>query len=256
MAEAIIAGLVKSGQNLPKDIIVLDVNPVRRELLKKKYKVNVTDTSKTSIEGSGVVILAVKPQVIEGLLKETGRYFKPGQLVVSIAAGITIGYIERFLKPGIPVVRTMPNTLLLCGAGATAVSGGKYAEKQHIETVKKLFSVSGSVVKIPESKLNAVTALSGSGPAYVFYLAELLKAAGIKMGLKDDIADKLSRQTVYGAGKMLKERDSAASELRKNVTSPGGTTEAALNYLFKKDFAGIFIEAVKQAEQRADELAR
>jgi pyrroline-5-carboxylate reductase len=150
----------------------------------------------------------------------------------------------------------MPNTALLCGAGATAVSGGKYAKKRHIALAKNIFSVSGSVVEISESKINAVTALSGSGPAYVFYLAELLKTAGIKMGLEGGIAEKLSRQTVYGAGKMLKERDIAASELRKNVTSPGGTTEAALNYLLKKDFAGIFIEAVKQAEKRANALAR
>jgi pyrroline-5-carboxylate reductase len=237
-------------------VVASDVSPERRSLLKKKFGICVTDSNSVAIESSKIVIFAVKPQVIGDVLNETGRFFKQGQVIISIAAGITIRYIENHLKPGLPVVRTMPNTPLLCGAGATAVSGGKYAKKRHLELAKKIFSISGCVVDVPEGQLNAVTALSGSGPAYVFYLAELLKNAGVKMGLKEEMADRLSRQAIYGAGKMLKERANPASELRKNVTSPGGTTEAALKHLVKRNFAGIFIGAVKQAKKRADTLAK
>ena len=150
----------------------------------------------------------------------------------------------------------MPNTPLMAGAGATAVCKGLSSKKTHINESKKIFSVSGSVVEVTEDKINAITALSGSGPAYVFYLAEMLKDAGVEMGLKEDIADELSRQTIYGAGKMLKEQNVPASEMRKKVTSPGGTTEAAITYLDKKSFSKIFKDGVKQAKKRAGSLSK
>jgi len=256
MAEAIMAGLVKSGLVRPGGISAFDVKSERLRYLKRKFGVNPAQNNSSALKGAAVVLLCVKPQMMEELLCEIGLHIRPGQLVISIAAGITTKYIERFLIKGVPVVRVMPNTALLAGAGATAVSAGKYAKERHVSQAVKLFSVSGITERVPEKKINAVTALSGSGPAYIFYMAEMLKDAGVKMGLPADVSEALSRQTVYGAGKMLKETGFPASQLRKNVTSPGGTTEAAIKFLDKKGFAGIFKAAVKRAKERAGELSR
>lgn len=256
MAEAMIAGLLKSGSARRKDIVAADVSSKRRKYLKNKYGISTEPGNQEAVKGSGTVVLAVKPQVMEEVLKAVGALVVPGQLVVSIAAGITTRYIEKFLKSGVAVVRAMPNTPLLAGAGATAVCRGKFASKKHLNAAKNIFSVSGTVVETTEDRINAVTALSGSGPAYVFYMAELLKSVGVEMGLKENVADALARQTIFGAGLMLKEQDTEAQDLRRMVTSPGGTTEAALKYLHKNRFAEIFKSAVKQAKKRAGALSK
>jgi len=256
MAEAIITGLVHSRLIAPENIIASDVKTDRLTYLSSKFKIKVATDNFSAIKPAGTIFLCVKPQMMEELLCASGLKISPKQLVISIAAGITTKYIESYLVKGVPVVRAMPNTPLLSGAGATALCPGKYANKIHVSAAKKLFSASGIVEETTEAKINAVTALSGSGPAYVFYLAELLKSAGAEMGLAEDVSDRLARQTVFGAGKMLVEQKAPASLMRKNVTSPGGTTEAALKYLEKNGFARIFKEAVKKAKKRAGDLSR
>lgn len=256
MAEAIIAGIVKSKLTAPNNVMASDVRKDRLNYLHKKFGIKAAAGNVSAVKAANIIFLSVKPQSMEELLREIGHIIKPSQLVVTIAAGLTTNFIERSVSRGVAVVRVMPNLPLLAGEGAAGVCRGRNAKKSHAETVKKIFSASGVVVEVPEKNINAVTALSGSGPAYVFYLAEMLKSAGIEMGLPGDMSDNLARQTVFGAGKMLREKDIPASQMRKNVTSPGGTTEAAIKYLEQKHFSKIFIEAVKQAKKRAGELSK
>jgi pyrroline-5-carboxylate reductase len=256
MAEAIIAGIAGSKLVPPQRITASDVRKERLNYLKKKFGIKAADGNRSAVKASKIIFLCVKPQSMEELLSEIGPFIRPSQLVVSIAAGITTRFIEGYLTKNVPVVRAMPNLPLLAGEGVAGICRGRAAKKAHAGIVKKIFSASGLVVEIPEKKINAVTALSGSGPAYVFYLAEMLKTAGTEMGLAEDIADRLARQTVFGAGKMLKEQELSASQMRKNVTSPGGTTEAAVKHLEMKKFSKIFVEAVKLARKRAGELSK
>ena len=256
MAEAIIAGITGSGLVAPRNIIASDVRRERLKYLSNKFGVRAAESNISALKGAAVIFLCVKPQMMEELLCNTGLHIRPAQLVISIAAGITAKYVEKFLPGGVPVVRVMPNLPLMAGAGAAGICAGRHAKKAHVNTAVKLFSSSGIAVAVPENKLDAVTAISGSGPAYVFYLAEILKNAGTAMGLGESVSDRLSRQTVFGAGKMLKEQALPASQMRKNVTSPGGTTEAAIKFLDKKGFARILKEAVKLAKKRAGELSR
>lgn len=256
MAEALLAGLITCKTVPAKNIIAADIRAERRNYLKKKYKVSVTNLAAEAIGRADVIFLSVKPQQMEGLLLQAGSGIKSTQLVISIAAGITTRCIEGFLPKGTAVIRSMPNTPALLGAGAIAVSKGRYAGNKDVALAVKLFSSSGAVLELPESKINAVTALSGSGPAYVFYLCEAMARGGVLAGLSKEVADKLARQTVFGAGKMLAELAIPADELRRNVTSPGGTTEAAVAYLESNDLAEIMAQAVGRARKRAEELAK
>ena len=256
MAEALIKGMVGSGLVLPSCITATDTRPERLAYLRRKLRIKTLRDNRTAVGNADIIFLAVKPQQMESVLSETGASLRPSQIVISIAAGITSGYIERFLPKGTPVIRSMPNTPALLGAGAIALAAGKCATRAHIALSKILFSVSGAVVELPEAQINAVTALSGSGPAYVFYLAEAMTKAGVALGLPDDIAALLARQTVFGAGKMLGELSTPTAELRRNVTSPGGTTAAAIEVLEKNKFADTLCRAIGRAEKRARELAR
>lgn len=256
MGEALLAGLLTCKTVPLKNIIAADVRKERLAYLKKKYRVATTDKAAEAIGRADVVFLSIKPQYMEQLLQEAGGGIRKTQLVISIAAGITTRFIERFLPKGTPVIRSMPNTPALLGAGAIAVAKGKYAGRKDIELAMQLFSGSGMVLELPESKINAVTAVSGSGPAYVFYLCEAMTRGGVLAGLPKETADKLARATVLGAGKMLAAMATPAQELRRNVTSPGGTTEAAIAYLESNDFIEIMAQAIDRARKRAGELAK
>jgi pyrroline-5-carboxylate reductase len=256
MAEALISGLVGSGLVGKKNLTSTDVRHERLRYLKKKYGINTTADNREAIQTADIIFLAIKPQHMEDFLKEASPAFRKGQLVITIAAGITTDYIAKQLPDGIAIVRAMPNTPALIAEGAIGLAKGGAARPAHLALAKRLFSTVGIVVELPESAINAVTALSGSGPAYAFYLCEAMVQAGIDMGLQAEVADLLARQTMKGAGKMLAAMKTPVAELRKNVTSPGGTTAAALNHMEKKHFHDIVVDALQQAKKRAGELSR
>lgn len=255
MAEALINGFIKSSLVPCRNICASDINTKRLSYIKKKFKIGIKD-SVDAVKSSDIIFLAVKPKDVGTLLEQIKDQITSHKLIISIAAGITTKYIEKVLGKKAAVIRTMPNTPALVGAGAISVCGGRYAGKKDIETAVKLFSSSGTVVVLKESKIDAVTAVSGSGPAYVFYLAQAMEQAGVNIGLPKDIARKLTYKTIFGAGKMLTELSDDAENLRKKVTSPGGTTEAAINSMSKDKFLDIVIEAVKKAEKKAKELSK
>ncbi len=258
MAEALIKGMADSGLVSPARIVAADIRPERRAYLSRTYRIKTRESNPEAVRASDVIFIAVKPQQIEGLLREIGHFVSPRQLVISIAAGITSGYIEHFLPRRTAVVRAMPNTPALIGQGAIGIAKGKHVPSARFSIAKKLFEASGAVAEFAEKDIDAVTALSGSGPAYVFYLAEAMVESGVGMGLKRLVAEALVAKTILGAGMMLASpgKSRTASELRRKVTSPGGTTEAAISHLEKKKWAAVFADALARAKERSHELSR
>ncbi len=255
MAEALISGLVSSGSAGKERIIAADIRTERLVHLKNRFGIRISRNNKAAVREGKIIVLAVKPQQIKGVLGEISDQVKREQLVISIAAGIPTKYIEKFFRQKVPVIRVMPNTPALIGEGASVITTGKYARKEHLRIVKKIFSAVGYVTELPEKLLNAVTALSGSGPAYVFYLVEMMNESAKRMNLPRGIAQELVNQTIYGAIKMLKISGAPAQIFREKVTSPGGTTEAAIKYLQSKKFKPIFVQALFKARERAQKLA-
>lgn len=211
--------------------MVSDVRPDALHRLKSKYKIRVNPDNRLAVDGADIVLLAVKPQQMPVVLEAIAPRITRRHLVLSIAAGITTSVIEKFLTRGVPTIRIMPNTPALVGAGAAGVSRGRYATVRHENMARSILETVGIVVSVPEKLMDAVTAVSGSGPAYVFYLAEAMKQAGIELGLSATVADQLVRQTIRGAGLLLAQSPDEPQVLRQRVTSPGGTTEAALKVL-------------------------
>lgn len=255
MGRALIGGWIRAKQVRPGDLRVAEPDPGRAGGLKKDFKVRTFADNRSAVKGVSVVLLAVKPQVMAGVLAGLRGAVTPRQLVLSVAAGVRLETLEAALGAGVPVVRVMPNTPALAGAGAVVYCLGRSATAAHERTAKKLLSAVGSVWKAPEDLMDAVTALSGSGPAYVFRLAEDLAAAGIFLGLPADLAEALARQTVYGAGLLLRESLESPAVLRERVTSPGGTTAAALSVLAEGGWSDIFQRALSAACRRSRELS-
>ena len=256
MGEALIAGLLRSGHWKPSQIIVCDVRHDQLVQLQLRYKVKASIDTRWAVREANIVLLAVKPQHVGHVLKETGPVLRASQLVLSIAAGIPTAYIEKFLAKGVPVIRIMPNTPALISAGAAAIARGRYAKPAHERLCESIFATVGSVVSVAEKDMDAVTALSGSGPAYLFYLAEAMQDAGRKMGLSAHVADGLVRQTLKGAGLLLSQSHEEPRTLRQRVTSPGGTTEAAVKVLEQSKVRQHVAKAIQRAQKRAQELAR
>ena len=204
----------------------------------------------------GSVLLATKPQQMKGLLAQAGPLFPREALVVSIAAGISTRQIEKFLPQGCPVVRVMPNTPALLGAGMAAVAGGGRAKKKHVQRVLELFSAVGKAVEVREDQMDLVTALSGSGPAYFFHMVEIMVEQGVRGGLKPEVAKLLAAQTALGAARMILETGKTPEELRAQVTSPGGTTQAALEAMAVGKFKETVEAAIQSAVNRGAELRR
>lgn len=249
MAEALIRGLIaaKTGR-----IIATDVRAERLEQLHRAYNIEISAENATAAAKADIIVLAVKPQQMSAVLKGLKIC---GQLVVSIAAGVTTARIERELGGEPRVVRTMPNTPALVGAGAAAICKGRFASDADLDTAETILKAVGIVVRTDEQHLDAVTALSGSGPAYIFYMAEAMIAAGIEAGLPAEVAKRLVVQTVFGAGALLAVSGESPEELRKKVTSPGGTTEAALKVKIERGFAKIVADAMHAAARRSRELS-
>jgi pyrroline-5-carboxylate reductase len=255
MAEAIAGGIVQTGIVPAGSIFVSEPVPERCEYLRNSYGFNVTYDNPHAALGGGTVFIAVKPQVVSEVLKEIQEHITPKQLVISIAAGVTLETLGAGL-PGIPVIRSMPNTPALLGAGATVITTGTDVEADMTCWAVELFHAVGTCHVLPEDLMDAVTGLSGSGPAYIFRMAEALTEAGLAVGIPVEQAGELVKQTILGAARMMTETDDTPTRLREKVTSPGGTTQAGLKSMNEAGFEEIVMEAVKAATRRAGELGK
>lgn len=252
MAEAIFSRLITKSHFIPQEITVSDINEKRLDYLYKTYGVKTSRSNLGALDSEGPVIIAVKPQQVKEILEQIGD--KVGnRLIISIAAGIKTTFLERYM-PLARVIRVMPNTAALVGMAITAVSKGKKATKNDVDIAERIFGSIGQVVELGENLQNAVTAISGSGPAYFFYLTELLAFAGRQVGLSKEKSRQLAIQTAIGAGELLK-TERPPEELRKMVTSSGGTTEAAIKSFIDDNLPRIVEKAVKKAYKRGEELS-
>jgi len=255
MATALISGLVNPPRAHLK-IRVCDHNGDARNHLEKTFGVVTYTEARSAIEGADVIVLAIKPQNMTEVLAELKGHTGPEQLILSIAAGITISSIRKELGPELSAIRSMPNTPALVGRGITGVVAGPHCSQLQRERAEEILAAAGDVVWLDdESLMDAVTAISGTGPAYFFLLAEALAAAAREMGLPADTADRLASMTCFGAGAMLASSPGEAEELRLRVTSPGGTTQAAMVVMEDGEFRELVLEAAKAARDRSRELA-
>lgn len=254
MAEAIMRGLSREGSGV--EICVAEISPKRRDEIAAKFPhARVVAEAAEAAEWGDVVILAIKPQQAAGAFNLIEPVVTPDRLVISIMAGIPTSKIEAHLVPGCRVIRAMPNTPALIGAGATAVCSGRKASPGDLDLALRIFALTGVAVAVEEKLMDAVTGLSGSGPAYVFTFIEALADAGVKNGLPRDVAARLAAQTVLGAARMVAETGEHPALLKEKVSSPGGTTIAALHTLENRCFRGALMDAVDVACHKSKELA-
>ncbi|WP_197507083.1 pyrroline-5-carboxylate reductase [Mycobacterium sp. 852002-50816_SCH5313054-b] len=274
IGEALLSGLLRAGRQV-KDLVVAERMSERAEYLADTYSVRVASVS-DAVDNATFVVVAVKPADVDTVMGELARAAAEAetdsaeQVFVTVAAGITIGYFESKLPAGTPVVRAMPNAAALVGAGVTALAKGRFVTEPQLEEVSALFDSVGGVLTVPESQMDAVTALSGSGPAYFFLMVEALVDAGVAAGLSRSVATDLTAQTMAGSAAMLLERmdsdrsaegealgtraDATAAQLRATVTSPGGTTAAALRELERGGLRVAVDAAVQAAKRRSEQL--
>ncbi|KDO93204.1 pyrroline-5-carboxylate reductase [Mycobacterium avium subsp. hominissuis A5] len=275
IGEALLSGLLRAGRQV-KDLVVVERVPERAKYLADTYSVLITSVA-DAVENASFVVVAVKPADVESVMSEIARAAGQAesdtaeQVFVTVAAGVTIGYFESRLPAGTPVVRAMPNAAALVGAGVTALAKGRFVTAPQLEGVSALFDSVGGVLSVPESQMDAVTALSGSGPAYFFLLVEALVDAGVAAGLSREVAADLTAQTMAGSAAMLLERmdadrrlgeaetpglrvDATATQLRATVTSPGGTTAAGLRELERGGLRAAVDAAVQAAKMRSEQL--
>lgn len=256
MASALIRGLIGTSTVPANRIVAADPDQARLDALASELGILVTGDNAQAVRGATVVVLATKPQVFPAMLPGVAAAVSPHALLISIAAGISTGIIEQACRAGSRVVRTMPNTPALVGAGATAVASGMHATESDLALAETLFRSVGIAVRVPEAQLDAVTGLSGSGPAYVFAMIEALRDAGAREGLPEETALVLASQTVFGAARLLREQHESPEILRERVTSPGGTTRAGLDALEAAGFEGAIFSAVRAATRRSVELGK
>ncbi|GBE65268.1 pyrroline-5-carboxylate reductase [Mycobacterium sp. MFM001] len=275
MGEALLSGLLRSGRQV-KDLVVAERLPERARYLADTYSVLVTSMTDAA-ENATFVILAVKPSDVEAAITEIAHAAaeadgdSPEQVFITVAAGVSTAYLESKLPAGTPVVRAMPNTPALVGAGVSALAKGRFVTQEQLKEVAALFDCVGAVLTVPETQMDAVTAVSGSGPAYFFLMVEALIDAGVGVGLSRQVATELVAQTMVGSAAMLLERmeqdrapagdvapdlgvDTTAARLRATVTSPGGTTAAALRELERGGLRSAVDDAVRAAKTRSEQL--
>lgn len=279
IGEALISGLLRAGRQA-KDIVVSEKVPARAKALAEAYSIRVSEVA-DAVEGADFIVVAVKPSDVESATSEIaaalakldaeGNDRETEQVLVSVAAGVSASFFESKLAAGAPVVRVMPNAPMLVGAGVSAVAKGRFATDEQLSAVAELLESVGSVIKVAESQMDTVTALSGSGPAYFFLLVEALVDAGVASGLTRPVATDLVIQTMAGSAAMLLERaetdenrapglqtrtevDTTAAELRATITSPGGTTAAALRELERGGLRASVYAAVEAAKTRSEQL--
>jgi len=253
MGEALLSGMLRAGRPA-EEVVVAERHGERAAALRERYGV-VTPSNSEAVKGADVLVLAVKPQDMDGLLAEIGVEVRPDQLVVSVAAGITTAFLEQRLAPDVPVVRVMSNTAVFVDAAMSAISAGSHAGPEHLRLAESLLTPVGEVIRVPEAQQDAVTALSGSGPAYFFYLVEAMTEAGILLGLPREVAHNLIVQTAIGSARMLKETGEHPVKLREAVMSPAGTTIAAIREMENHGVRAALLAALEAARDRSRELA-
>lgn len=256
MAGALIGGMLRSKLLSPKSIIAVRRSQEALEELRKKWGVRVSTDNKKAVAEADIIILAVKPQMAKKILADLAGLLSKDQLVISVMAGITTASINKGLRVDCPVVRAMPNTPCLVDAGATAVCAGTHAGEKDLAKAEAVFGSVGLVVTLPESALDAVTGLSGSGPVYIYMVIEAMIDGGVKMGIPRAIAAKLAAQTVYGAAKLVLETGKHPAVLKDDVTTPGGTAITAVHVLESKGLRSVLIDGVEAATKRSTELSR
>ena len=255
IGESLLAGLLTSGWREPPEIVVTGRRAERVQELVERYGVEGTVSNAEAVARATVVVIAVKPQDFDVLLGEIGGLLSPEQTVLSVAAAIPTAAIEARVTPGVPVVRAMPNAPATVHEGVAGVCAGRHADDAHLAVAEDVLAHVGSVVRVPERYMDAVTAVSGSGPAYFALLAEAMIEAGILLGLSREISTQLVVQTMLGTARLLRDEGIHPVELRETVTSPGGTTIRAIRELERAGVRAAFLNAIQAAMERSRELA-
>jgi pyrroline-5-carboxylate reductase len=253
MGETVLSGLLRAGWHADQ-IVATDRRLERQHELTAKYGIKMLENTEAVAEAE-TVILVVKPQDMNDLLNEISQSIKPGALVVSLAAGVDTAFIESRLPEGVAVVRVMPNTPAQVDEGMAAISPGSHSTQDHLDRVTEILSATGRVITVPERYQDAVTAISGTGPAYLFFVVEAMIEAGVHLGLPRDTATELVVQTMLGSAKLLRETGEHPTVLRERVTSPGGTTAAAIRELEDHKVRAAFLRAMEAARDRSRDLA-
>jgi pyrroline-5-carboxylate reductase len=256
IGEALLSGLLSSGWRTADELSASTRREERAEELRERHGLDVTLSNAEAVSGAALVVIAVKPQDIENLLGEIGPLIQPEQTVLSIAAAIPTAAIERHLAAGVPVVRAMPNLPSIVHEGMAGICAGAHAGEDHVTLAEEALRHLGAVVRVSEPYMDAVTAVSGSGPAYFALLAEAMIEAGILLGLSREVSTQLVVQTMLGTAKQLRDLKMHPVELREMVTSPGGTTIAAIRELEQAGVRAAFLNAIQAAMDRSRELAR
>lgn len=254
MASALIRGLIHAGACRPDEVMATDVRADQLERLVREHGIACSKDNREATQWADVVVLATKPQIFDVVLGDVATGVRPETLVISIAAGVPLSAIEARMPPRTRVIRTMPNTPALVGVGATALAAGEHATDEDVAVAKRIFESVGVAVVLHESLLDAVTGLSGSGPAYIFLIIEALSDAGVKVGLHRDTSQLLAAQTVLGSARLLLETGEHPGRLKDMVTSPGGTAIAGLHTLEAGGLRTTLMNAVEAATRRSVEL--
>ena len=255
IGESLLAGLLSAGWRTPDEIVATGRREEWLAELGERYGVSTTLSNPEAVTGASLVVIAVKPQDFDVLLGEIGGLLEPTQTVLSIAAAIPTAAIEKRIAPGVPVVRAMPNAPATVHEGIAGICAGAHAGDEHLSIAEDVLSHLGAVVRLPEHAMDAVTAVSGSGPAYFALLAEAMVEAGILLGLSREVTTKLVVQTMLGTAKLLRDEHMHPVELREAVTSPGGTTIRAIRELENAGVRAAFLNAIQAAMERSRELA-
>jgi pyrroline-5-carboxylate reductase len=254
--EALIAGVLSSGWTTAEQIVATARHQEHLDELAERYGIATTLSNVEAVQDAALVVIAVKPQDIEGLLAEVGSVVSADQTVLSIAAAIPTELIERQLGDRVPVVRAMPNTPVTVHEGMAGIAAGSHAEERHVAQAEEVLGSVGRSVRVDEDYMDAITAVSGSGPAYFALLAESMIEAGILLGLSREVATDLVVQTMLGTAKLLRDEQMHPVQLREMVTSPGGTTIAAIRELEQAGVRAAFLNAIQAAMERSKELAK
>ncbi|MDR3275477.1 MAG: pyrroline-5-carboxylate reductase [Endomicrobium sp.] len=256
MSQAIISGLLETKLVKTENIVCNDIIKEKLFNLQQKFGVSIAEDKGEAIIGADTIFLSVKPQNMLRVFDEIRNFVKRKAIIISIAAGITTKFIEDNIHKDVAVIRAMPNTPALVLSGITALCKGRFVSDEQLKKAKCLFSAVGKTEILEEKKFDVITALSGSGPAYIFYFCEIMQEAAEKLGLAKDIAKKFAVQTIYGAGKMLDITKEPAKVLKEKVKSPNGTTEAALKYFESRELSAIVYKAMEQAMERSKALSK
>ncbi len=256
MADALVTGMLKSHLAFPASISVTDISLTRLEHFQKTFQVHVGSDNAKEVKSADIIVLCVKPQVMDVVLSEIKEQVSQKHLMISVAAGYPLARIQHRVGKHIPLVRAMPNTPAVIQEGVTALAGSSEISPNHLQLAQSIFESIGKVVMVEESLMDAVTGLSGSGPAYIYLVIEALTDGGVLLGLPRNVASVLAAQTVLGAARMVLESGEHPAVLKDRVTSPGGTTIAGLQRLETGKLRATLMEAVKAATARSSELGQ